>query len=140
MTKNSSDRKVSHFGNKLDILVQQLYDLYFHNRRREYSIYALIFLICLIYAVTSEGILGRTEQTIVLECLILAFVFLSAFSIIYIIRAISPSTTSKYNQQDHLQIEAVDSAKQIELTVDQIPQEDFDQIKALVIAELSSMD
>jgi hypothetical protein len=69
--------------NKFDQLIERLYEFYFGNRKGQYLVYALTFLVSVAYASIGILVLGRTEQSVVFDCVILALIFLVGMPVSY---------------------------------------------------------
>ncbi len=68
---------------KFDQLVERLYEFYFENRKGQYLIYALTFLVSVAYASIGVLVLGRAEQSVVFDCVVLAIIFLVGLPVSY---------------------------------------------------------
>ncbi|MGH9845503.1 MAG: hypothetical protein ACREEM_42875 [Blastocatellia bacterium] len=69
--------------NKFDQLIEHLYRFYFENRWAQYLLYAFTFLVSVGYASIGILALGRDEQSIVFDCVILAIIFLIGLPVTY---------------------------------------------------------
>lgn len=68
---------------KFDQMIAHLYEFYFTNRKGQYLLYALTFLVSVAYASIGVLVLGRTEQSVVFDCLVLAIIFVIGLPVAY---------------------------------------------------------
>ena len=83
MATNNLDALTRGRMSKFDQLVEHLYEFYFENRKGQYLIYALTFLISVAYASIGILVLGRAEQSVVFDCVVLAIIFLVGLPVAY---------------------------------------------------------
>jgi len=92
MAMNNSDAHTSsptaERMSKFDQLIEHLYEFYFENRRGQYLIYALTFLVSVTYASIGILILERAEQSVVFDCVMLAIIFLIGLPVAYNLGAV----------------------------------------------------
>jgi hypothetical protein len=81
-TSNLNDLTQERMSN-FDQLIEHLYEFYFENRKGQYLIYALTFLISVAYASIGILALGRAEQSVVFDCVVLAIIFLVGLPVAY---------------------------------------------------------
>ncbi|MGH9834090.1 MAG: hypothetical protein ACREBD_15275 [Blastocatellia bacterium] len=75
MATSNLNAPASEQMSKFDQLVERLYEFYFENRKGQYLIYALTFLVSVTYASIGVLLLGRAEQSVVFDCVVLAIIF-----------------------------------------------------------------
>lgn len=78
-TNSQSNRTLG----KFDQFIEHLYTFYFDNRRGQYLVYALTFLVSVAFASIGILVFGRTEQSVVFDCAVLAVIFLVGLPIAY---------------------------------------------------------
>lgn len=73
---------------RLGLFIDHSYEFFFFNRRRQYTVYAIVFSVAFTYAIVSDLVFAKPELSVVIESITLAFLLLIALPATYILGSI----------------------------------------------------
>ena len=100
MTTTNSDAMQEKMS-KFDQFIEGLYEFYFDNRKGQYLIYGLTFLVSVAHALVGILLLGKDERSVVFDCVILAVIFLIGLPVAYSLGAIYADTNARSKPSDN---------------------------------------